>query len=234
MKISLIRPAIILKTGKIRCQQEFTGRIQRQNINWYRFLKCTHSLIQEILFRKQPTEILVCMHKKIVKMDSSNFSSGNPASYPFFFQVGSLPINLKPFFLHLKQETNTLTSYPPLQLKSHIPSPFQNKLISNHFDIYLKLSQHKSTIPGCSVGKESACNAGDTGDEGSIPGSGRSLVRGHGNPLQYSCQRMPRTEQPGGLQSIGSQESTNLAYCSLPLFVSWQLHPFNCSGLLDH
>ena len=150
-------------------------------------------------------------------MDSSNFSSGNSASHPFFSQVGSLPINLKPFILHLKQETNTLTSYPPLQLKSHTPSPFQNKLISNHFDIYLKLPQYKSTIPGCSVGKESACNAGDTGDEGSIPGSGRSLGRGHGNPLQYSCQRMPRTEQPGGLQSQAHKSPLILLTAVFPI-----------------
>ena len=33
-------------------------------------------------------------------------------------------------------------------------------------------------------GKESACNAGD---EGSIPGSGKSPGEGNGNPLQYSC-----------------------------------------------
>ena len=36
-------------------------------------------------------------------------------------------------------------------------------------------------------GKESACNAGDTEDMGLIPGSGRSLEEGNGNPLQYSC-----------------------------------------------
>ena len=37
------------------------------------------------------------------------------------------------------------------------------------------------------MGKESACNAGDTEDTGLIPGSGRSLGEGNGNPLQYSC-----------------------------------------------
>ena len=37
------------------------------------------------------------------------------------------------------------------------------------------------------VKKESTCNAGDTGDAGSIPGSGRSPGGGNGNPLQYSC-----------------------------------------------
>ena len=30
-------------------------------------------------------------------------------------------------------------------------------------------------------------NAGDTGDVGSVPGSGRSPGVGNGNPFQYSC-----------------------------------------------
>ena len=34
-------------------------------------------------------------------------------------------------------------------------------------------------------------NAGDTGDAGSIPGSGRCLAGGNGNPLQYSCLENP-------------------------------------------
>ena len=38
-------------------------------------------------------------------------------------------------------------------------------------------------FPDSSVGKESACNAGDLG---SIPGSGRSTGEGIGYPLQYS------------------------------------------------
>ena len=38
-------------------------------------------------------------------------------------------------------------------------------------------------FPGSSVGKESACNAGDPG---SIPGSGRSPGEGMGYPLQCS------------------------------------------------
>ena len=39
--------------------------------------------------------------------------------------------------------------------------------------------------------KESACNAGDAGDPGSIPGSGRSPGGGHGNALQYFCLDNP-------------------------------------------
>ena len=43
-------------------------------------------------------------------------------------------------------------------------------------------------FPGGSEGKASAHN---TGDLGSIPGSGRSPGEGNGNPLQYSCLGNP-------------------------------------------
>ena len=59
-------------------------------------------------------------------------------------------------------------------------------------------------FPHSSVGKEFACNAGDVG---SIPGLGRSLGEGNGNPLQYSCLENPMDREPGRLQSKGSQES---------------------------
>ena len=39
-------------------------------------------------------------------------------------------------------------------------------------------------FPGAPVGKEPACNSGDSG---LIPGSRRSPGEGGGNPLQYSC-----------------------------------------------
>ena len=41
---------------------------------------------------------------------------------------------------------------------------------------------------GGSDGKASVCNAGDLG---SLPGSGKSLGEGNGNPLQYSCLENP-------------------------------------------
>ena len=49
---------------------------------------------------------------------------------------------------------------------------------------------------------ESTCNAGDPG---SIPGLGRSSGEGNGSPLQYSCLRIPGTEEPSRLWSIESQ-----------------------------
>ena len=53
--------------------------------------------------------------------------------------------------------------------------------------------------------KNSPANAGDIRDVGLIPGSGRSPGGGHGDPLQYSCLENPTKEEPGGLQSTGSQ-----------------------------
>ena len=47
-----------------------------------------------------------------------------------------------------------------------------------------------------SVGKQSACSAGDLD---SIPGSGRSPGEGNGNPLQDSCLENPMVR--GALQA---------------------------------
>jgi len=41
------------------------------------------------------------------------------------------------------------------------------------------------------VSKESACNAGEAGDTGLIPGSERCSEGEHGNALQYSCLENP-------------------------------------------
>ena len=42
--------------------------------------------------------------------------------------------------------------------------------------------------PGGLMAKNPPASAGDRGDVGLIPGSGRSPGGGHGNPRQYSCQ----------------------------------------------
>ena len=54
------------------------------------------------------------------------------------------------------------------------------------------------------VARNPPVNAGNIRDAGSIPGWGRSPGGRHGNPLQYSGLESPWTEEPGGLQSIGS------------------------------
>ena len=55
--------------------------------------------------------------------------------------------------------------------------------------------------------KNLPANAGDTGDAGLILGQEDSLEKSmavHSNILAW---RIPRTEEPGGLQSMGSQKS---------------------------
>ena len=42
-------------------------------------------------------------------------------------------------------------------------------------------------FPGGSVVKNLPVNAGDTGNSGLIPGSGRSPGEANGNPLQFPC-----------------------------------------------
>ena len=59
---------------------------------------------------------------------------------------------------------------------------------------------------GLSGGSDSKETAHSVGDQGSIPGSGRSPGEGNGYPLQYSSLRIPWTEEPGRLQSIGFQK----------------------------
>ena len=55
------------------------------------------------------------------------------------------------------------------------------------------------------VVKNPPANEGDIRDVGSILGSGRSSGRGHGNRTSILAWRIPWTEEPGRLQSIGLQ-----------------------------
>ena len=72
-----------------------------------------------------------------------------------------------------------------------------------------------SGFPGGSDGKASACNVGDVG---LIPGSGRSPGEGNGNPPQYSCLENSIDGGAWWLQSMGSQNQTqlsNFTWCTI-------------------
>ena len=53
--------------------------------------------------------------------------------------------------------------------------------------------------------KNPPANAGAIRDVGSIPGLERSPGEGHGNHSSVLAWRIPRTEETGRLQSMGSQ-----------------------------
>ena len=57
--------------------------------------------------------------------------------------------------------------------------------MTSYYSIYF--STLNTELPRWLSSKESACNAGDAGDTGSIPGSRRCPGGGHGNSLLYSC-----------------------------------------------
>ena len=62
--------------------------------------------------------------------------------------------------------------------------------------------------------KNQLANAGDVGDNGSIPGLGRFPGKGHDNVLQYSClenphgQRSPVGYSPWGCKELTTTEAT--------------------------
>ena len=83
-------------------------------------------------------------------------------------------------------------------------------------------------FPCGSVGKESACNAGDLG---SVPGLGRSPGEGNGYPLQYSG-----LENSMDLYSPwGRKESDTTEWLSLHLMVSYKVkHILTIKSYVSH
>ena len=68
----------------------------------------------------------------------------------------------------------------------------------------LQMQETDQGFSGGTVVKNLPANAGDLG---SIPGSGRFLGGGHGNPLQYSCLENPMDRGSGRLQSMECTKS---------------------------
>ena len=62
-------------------------------------------------------------------------------------------------------------------------------------------------FPGGTVIKNLPANAGDARDDGSIPGKEDPLEEGMATHSSILPWRIPWTEEPGGLQSMGLQKS---------------------------
>ena len=103
-------------------------------------------------------------------------------------------------------------------LESPLFSPFLSLFLSSLFFSLLQKCLRRLTIvinlgsisiqllPDGSAGKESACSAGDTRDTGSIPGSGRSPVKGKWQPTPVFLLGKPYGQRNlSGLQSKGLQ-----------------------------
>ena len=82
-------------------------------------------------------------------------------------------------------------------------------------------------FPDSSVGKESACNAGDPS---LIPGSGRSSREGIGYPLQYSWASLvaqlvknPPAVQETWVQSLGREDPLEKGKAAHPSILAWRI-----------
>ena len=87
--------------------------------------------------------------------------------------------------------------------------------------VNLLFVQTPKDFPGGSDGKASVYN---TGDPGSIPGSGRSPRDGNGNPLQYSCLENPMESSVNGV----AKSQTRLSDFSY-LLTPWTSCSLTCS-----
>ena len=67
----------------------------------------------------------------------------------------------------------------------------------------------KTSFTGSSVVKNPPTNAGDVGGVCSISGSGISPGEVNGSPLHILAWKIPWTEDPGKLQSMGLQRVRN-------------------------
>ena len=74
--------------------------------------------------------------------------------------------------------------------------------------LIIRSSLDKTGFPGSSNGKESACSVRDLG---LIPGLEGPLKEGMATLSSVLAWRIPWTEEPGGLQSIGLQSQTGLS-----------------------
>ena len=73
------------------------------------------------------------------------------------------------------------------------------------------MSDTKPGLPWWLSSKESAYNAGDARDMGSIPGLGRSPREGNGNPLQYFCLGNPM-DRGGWQASLWGHKELDMIY----------------------
>ena len=80
--------------------------------------------------------------------------------------------------------------------------PFHISLVFKIYFTYLEMYIITFGLPDGSAGKESACSAEDTADSPGWEGPLEEEMATHSSILSW---RIPQTEGPGGLQSMGSQ-----------------------------
>ena len=89
----------------------------------------------------------------------------------------------------------------------------------HYFSEFAQTQVHQSW-PGGLLCEESVCKAGDMGDAGLIPGLEDPLEEETVTHSSLLAWRIPRTEEPGGLQPMGLQSQTRLRQLSMHTLMS--------------
>ena len=123
-----------------------------------------------------------------------------------------------------------ICSHHNMQYLFYLPLETWSLIGSEKAIQFTSLYTNKNFAAGDSDGKESACNVGELA---SIPGLGRFLREGHGNPLQFSC-----LENPHGQRSLmscspwGRKESDTTGWLSTAHI--YQQEPHACKMQAGH
>ena len=147
-----------------------------------------------------PMSLLVTPHRASGGQEAKGPLPLHPGESPEFATISSLALVAKDEgyswgfiekemtveFWAVIPEVTKPSSFSDSFLMTYFPSLSSDQIHRLYFDLpgnigYLKMYLD---FPGGLDAKESACNAGDLG---LMPGSGRVLGEGKGNPLQYSC-----------------------------------------------
>ena len=96
--------------------------------------------------------------------------------------------------------------------------------LSGHWVFKDKLLGKSMGFPDGLDSKESVCNMGDIS---SIPGYGRSLQKGMATESSILAWRTAWTQEPGRLQSTGSQRWTRLRDYHFHFILQWRYQHYN-------
>ena len=96
-------------------------------------------------------------------------------------------------------------SFPPIVALNDFSFPLSITIIIMLIKYILLRIKNNNVFPSGSVVKNPSANASDTGDTGSLPGSEDPLEEEMAAHSSTLAREIPRTEEPGGLQSMSSK-----------------------------
>ena len=137
-------------------------------------------------------------------------SAGEAETWSVFFEEGRPTHNLSKstsqYFLIVRfkgeQSSYQNRASSTVDTNSKTFWDWQGKSLSLHTAVFLLDACLCKGLPWWLSSQESICNTGDTS---SIPGLGRSSVKEMATHSSIFAWRIPWTEEPGGLQLMGSQ-----------------------------